>query len=84
VDEAHDFGRPALLLQILPSGLRTVKWHAAGELALASERELYLVDAREAADAFHGSPVPLNSLGQVAKVFSIPSVSELFVERTCK
>ncbi|KAG9092080.1 hypothetical protein FS749_016017 [Ceratobasidium sp. UAMH 11750] len=71
-DDERNFS-PALLLQVLPSGLRTVKWHAAGELALASEREVYLLDAREAADAFHGSPVPLNSLGQVAKVFNIPS-----------
>ncbi|QRV89521.1 inactive protein kinase [Ceratobasidium sp. AG-Ba] len=71
-DDERNFS-PALLLQILPSGLRTVKWHAGGELALASEREVYLLDAREAADAFHGSPVPLNSLGQVAKVFNIPS-----------
>jgi hypothetical protein len=55
--------------------LRTVKWHANGELALASDSEVYLLDAREASDAFHGTPVPLNNLGQVAKVFSIPSVS---------
>ncbi|KAG8694949.1 hypothetical protein FRC09_009498, partial [Ceratobasidium sp. 395] len=71
-DDERNFS-PALLLQVLPSNLRTVKWHAAGELALASEREVYLLDAREAADAFHGSPVPINSLGQVAKVFIIPT-----------
>ncbi|CEL55215.1 hypothetical protein RSOLAG1IB_01223 [Rhizoctonia solani AG-1 IB] len=71
-DDERNFA-PALLLQVLPSNLRTVKWHANGELALASDSEVYLLDAREASDAFHGTPVPLNNLGQVAKVFSIPS-----------
>ncbi|CAE6515628.1 unnamed protein product [Rhizoctonia solani] len=71
-DDERNFA-PTLLLQVFPSNLRTVKWHANGELALASDREVYLLDAREAADAFHGQPVPLNNLRQVAKVFSIPS-----------
>ncbi|EUC64992.1 WD40 repeat-containing nuclear protein, putative [Rhizoctonia solani AG-3 Rhs1AP] len=71
-DDERNFA-PALLLQVFPSNLRTVKWHANGELALASDREVYLLDAREAADAFHGQPVPLNNLRQVAKVFGIPS-----------
>ncbi|KAJ1307317.1 hypothetical protein OPQ81_001424 [Rhizoctonia solani] len=71
-DDERNFA-PVLLLQILPSNLRTIKWHANGELALASDREVYLLDAREAADAFHGQPVPLNNLRQVAKVFGIPS-----------
>ncbi|QRW17722.1 inactive protein kinase [Rhizoctonia solani] len=71
-DDERNFA-PVLLLQILPSSLRTVKWHINGDLALASDREVYLLDAREASDAFHGTPVPLNNLGQVAKVFVIPS-----------
>ncbi|KAG8763393.1 hypothetical protein FRC11_004161, partial [Ceratobasidium sp. 423] len=71
-DDERNFA-PTLLLQVFPSNLRTVKWHANGELALASDREVYLLDAREAADAFHGQPIPLNNLRQVAKVFPIPS-----------
>ncbi|KAG8865326.1 hypothetical protein FRB96_000216 [Tulasnella sp. 330] len=56
-------------------GFRVVKWHPkqVGMLAVASEKEIYLLNIDEAFQAFGSEGVGQDELGRVSKVFSIPS-----------
>ncbi|KDQ13159.1 hypothetical protein BOTBODRAFT_175764 [Botryobasidium botryosum FD-172 SS1] len=67
------------LLHVLPTSgpnaLKVVKWHPKQPttLAVASEREIHLLNVAEAADIFHGEPIRQDDLASISKVFSIPS-----------
>ncbi|KAG9015018.1 hypothetical protein FRB94_007090 [Tulasnella sp. JGI-2019a] len=56
-------------------GFRVVKWHPkqAGMLAVASEKEIYLLNIDEAYQVFGSEGVSQEELSRVSKVFSIPS-----------
>jgi len=78
------FASAPILLQVLgsegASALKVVKWHPTqpGVLAVASEREIHLLDVNEASRMFGGEAILLSDLHRVSKVFSIPSVSQRF------
>lgn len=72
-----------------PYALGLVKWHphtlgigsglgpgdssAAGTIAVASDRELYVFNASEALERFGGEEIALSSLETIARVISVPS-----------
>lgn len=81
-DDAASVSR--IILHVPPhpdvSGFKVVKWHPkqANILAVASEKEIYLLNIEEAHSAFGSEGVTQNELSRVATVFAVPSVSLLF------
>lgn len=71
-----------------PYALRLVKWHpralgigssssgdggAAGTIAVASDREVYVFNVSDALERFRGEEITLSSLATIASVISVPS-----------
>ncbi|KAG8905132.1 hypothetical protein FRB99_000644 [Tulasnella sp. 403] len=76
-DDAATMSR--IILHVPPqpdvAGFKVVKWHPKqpGTLAVASEREIYLLNIDEAYQAFGSDGVTQEELGRVSTVFSVPS-----------